>query len=1404
MKFRKEIGIFLVFFSFIFVIFLPQSVKAWTIDDNSVYVNNSLIFINVTPHTLHDSGWIHIELLSKKYSGDIDVVFGFNTSYARPKKAFLYKPHYETVIKSYTCNPPHWYNYTLNPKHFWCWDTVCDYNNQTKEKENCTDVLLFDHDFETYDLETNTTYWTESVYKEWKDVSRVFNSFNFDFQGMNKWYYTQSVPIEANKMYKFKAWVSVRINSKGKYWVAFKPSDETLEQAILNNHFYYLDPWWNSNWQYRRNITVTEQSGTSLTNYVLGINVTYDSDMASDFSDIRFVDSNNNELSYWLEDKSNGNWAYFWVKIPSIPSSGTTTISMYYGNTSVVSSQSNGQSTFPFFDDFDDGTLNTTKWDEHTYNADDSITEENGYVELLAQNVAGHYTNLRSRDNTTQLKYSWVETFGKWKHVANNDMYMVVGKKGTESNAYDQGGFQTGVKILYTASSFYIQKRVDGGTTTLVSESKSPPSDWTKFRILANTSVVEYHEGDDAYVKSGSYNDVFSDNDILKPSLITYKGTARWDWIATREVVYPEPTYSVGNEETSGPDTTPPTWSSASHNNTEVNEPTKFQITVNDNTALHPLGYWIFSSNLTGTWENDTAVNFTSTPETISTVKILPSDMLNKVIGYRWYLYDNASQVNTTPIFTLTVVDTKAPQWFNNQTTGSLTYDPNEQHYHSVTWSDNYETQAWTVGYFESNFTGTWKNYTASRSGNATTYTFVPPAGTYCWRFWAKDSSENWNVTDMWCKHINKASPTLSLTFDPTSPITYETQSKAYCQYQSSDSGYTLKLFRNETDVTSENNVYITLPAGTWKYKCNVSETQNYTSGETSSYYTVNKKTPPLDITFSPSSNVYYPTETTVQGINCPSQLTCNFYRNETSVANPDIQTLPVGKYLYVYNTSGNENYTSATVEKYLTVSESPEISTTEYYKSKILEGEVANFTLLVNISDTDFWWVNESKLIWNNTIYNGTFLYNTSDTFVFNALVPIPKLNTSDWNESVSFHWNYTAWNTTPETKSTTTKTQTIYKIALTDCSYLTTTKTLIFEMYNETNQTAINASLDINFEIWKNSSVTRNYAFSFKNNHNYSVCIYPSWASLYTNAIGQFYTNIHPTREYNLHESLISNQTQTIKLYLVGEGESTRIKLTVKDASGTIQPDVFIQIQRYYIDSDSYVTVAIPKTDSLGQTSVNLIPYTVYYKFVLIKNGQVVAVKNPMLITSSEIILTLDPVPKIEYLKYTGKIAHGCIFNNETKTLSCTVVDTSGTVTKGYLNVYWQTVLNRIKVCSASEESSSFTIGCNLGSNANGTYSYVLSVDTDLNPVETVVLESDLIQISVPMVIFGLEGIIAAILIIGTNSFIGLFNPAAGILLGLLSFGICLIFGIIPPLWSAFFSLLFVGIIIIIKAKT
>jgi hypothetical protein len=125
--------------------------------------------------------------------------------------------------------------------------------------------------------------------------------------------------------------------------------------ALMKNTY---DLWTDPDWTKMKQITIT--SSSPLADYAVLISIEYDSDMQTDYDDLRFKHEENPSVwcDYWIES-GDSNGAIIWVKIDYIPT-GDSTLCMFYGNPS-ASGMSN------FYDVF-------TEWEEYWAN-DERVTE---------------------------------------------------------------------------------------------------------------------------------------------------------------------------------------------------------------------------------------------------------------------------------------------------------------------------------------------------------------------------------------------------------------------------------------------------------------------------------------------------------------------------------------------------------------------------------------------------------------------------------------------------------------------------------------------------------------------------------------------------------------------------------------------------------------------------------------------------------------------------------------------------------------------------------------------------------------------------------------------------------------------------------------------------------------------
>lgn len=124
--------------------------------------------------------------------------------------------------------------------------------------------------------------------------------------------------------------------------------------------------WYNSSWLKRKAITNTGGASGAQTDYQMKYTVTYDSDMKSDFSDLRFTKADGTTLlDAWMESHTASTSAIVWVETDTPANTIEADIYMYYGN-SGASSAWDGPGTFEFIDEF---------------NRTDSSTVGNGWSE---------------------------------------------------------------------------------------------------------------------------------------------------------------------------------------------------------------------------------------------------------------------------------------------------------------------------------------------------------------------------------------------------------------------------------------------------------------------------------------------------------------------------------------------------------------------------------------------------------------------------------------------------------------------------------------------------------------------------------------------------------------------------------------------------------------------------------------------------------------------------------------------------------------------------------------------------------------------------------------------------------------------------------------------------------------
>jgi uncharacterized repeat protein (TIGR01451 family) len=166
-----------------------------------------------------------------------------------------------------------------------------------------------------------------------------------------------------------------------------------------------------------RQVDITN-SGGKLTNQTVEITldtntlINVEQKMQPDCGDLRVLDSTKSSyLNFWIQEGTCGSsQTKVWVKVPVVEASpATTPIHIQYSGDSTTAYQTtgNGNLVFPFFDDFNDGSLDTAKWGGDT----GSFSQAgNGYLSQVSgtsqQLLSGNYSSFADGSVHTRFRSS--------------------------------------------------------------------------------------------------------------------------------------------------------------------------------------------------------------------------------------------------------------------------------------------------------------------------------------------------------------------------------------------------------------------------------------------------------------------------------------------------------------------------------------------------------------------------------------------------------------------------------------------------------------------------------------------------------------------------------------------------------------------------------------------------------------------------------------------------------------------------------------------------------------------------------------------------------------------------------------------------------------------------------------
>lgn len=176
----------------------------------------------------------------------------------------------------------------------------------------------------------------------------------------------------------------------------------------------------------------------------------------------------------------------------------------------------------------------------------------------------------------------------------------------------------------------------------------------------------------------------------------------------------------------------------------------------------------------------------------------------------------------------------------------------------------------------------------------------------------------------------------------------------------------------------------------------------------------------------------------------------------------------------------------------------------------------------------------------------------------------------------------------------------------------------------------------------------------------------------------------------------SIENGTNSTVQLYLLSITNGTDVTFTIQDTSGNDLENATIRLKRYFIESNSYKTVAMARANFEGDAIIDVDFNDAFYETLTTFKQFTLDTIGAKIISTAVILrikLIPDPFKNVDTLE---GIDTNIAFNNVTETFTYTFTNLKGTDITGTIEVHEQDPRENVLVCSATDTTSSGTILC------------------------------------------------------------------------------------------------------------
>lgn len=476
----------------------------------------------------------------------------------------------------------------------------------------------------------------------------------------------------------------------------------------------------------------------------------------------------------------------------------------------------------------------------------------------------------------------------------------------------------------------------------------------------------------------------------------------------------------------------------------------------------------------------------------------------------------------------------------------------------------------------------------------------------------------------------------------------------------------------------------------------------------------------------------------------------------------------------------------------------------TNSYNITSIETEEQIFELNITIGST----INDlsANLIYNGTSYPSTDTCSGVKCTLYNNIdIPLVQPNTTT-NQNMSFYWEiilFSSESETPVYDNSTFFQQNVSNLIFEMCNSTKNPHIVNYTIYDETNNTMyLNATFDAMFNYYLgNGSVKRtNHTSPTVQNQTFSFCTNTNKTVRVDSQI-ELSKEGYASRRYDFIRENYYNLTTIQKLFLLGSGEASNIRIEAKDQGLIPVANYLIKIFRFFPDQ-GYVLIGSQITDEFGQILEKLVENDVRYRFEFYdtnKNLKKSTEDIRIICRSAYCVVPFIIEETQEYFEDFTNLtdySYSLTFDNNTNRFSFSWDDKTEDISTHRLEVKRYLMNGTTLACNSSLTVPVGIITCAVG---DVKASYSAQGFRIVSGVERRIALLNAKVGDVAADTFGLEGLFWVFILLFTLIAVGSFHPVIGVVLYLIGFIIMGTIGVISFSIPLLIGNLVIGIIFI-----